>query len=190
MAIAKLKMAVVSENYRNDGEPIADLLTRYFPDKISIIQFCKRFKGDKLQTADFFLELEASCKAEKPDIVLIVRDLDSDKKQKLRNEYFEQCKANITEIQSVFLLFVYEIEALALADLKTVETFYYLKKPIIFTKTPEKQTNPKDFLQKNTNYSESDMRELVALFDLNQLKNYTVWADFIENMQTQISNIR
>lgn len=187
MEIAKIKMAVVSENYKNDGEPVADLLARYFPERISFVQFCQRFKGDKMQTSEFFLALETACIAEKPDMVLIIRDLDSDKKLKLRNDYFEQCKASIAETAPVFLLFVYEIEALALADLKTTEAFYRLKKPVHFTKTPEKQTNPKGFLQTYTDYTESDMRELVTLFDLNALKTYPIWADFIENIAQQIS---
>ena len=186
MEINHVKIGIVSENYKNDGEPIAMLLGRYLKGKAVFMQFCKNLNGNQLDTFKAFTMLENECKKQKPDIVLFIRDLDSDKKQKLRTIYFEKCKSCIEETQTVFLLFVYEIEALALADLKTVEAFYHLKKPIQFTKTPEKQTNPKGFLQENTTYSESDMRELVQIFNLNELKTYTVWNDFIENISSKI----
>ena len=183
-----LKIGIISEHHSNDGEPIATLLQRYFPEKAKFEQLCRGYRGDRLDTEECFIDLEAQYLEFNPDLIVFVRDLDNEQKREIRSDYFEKCTACDYIKQQIHLLFVYEIEALVLADLDVTTRFYYLKKSLKAVKSPVKETNPKDFLKaavleatgKKRKYTESDMRELAKLFDLELLKkNYPIWKDFI-----------
>ncbi len=196
-----LRIGIISEHHKNDGEPIATLLQRYFHEKTTLLQrysrenvkfeqLCSRYRSDRLDTKECFIDLKAQCSAFNPDIIIFVRDLDSERKRETRATYFEKCTACAYIKQQIHLLFVYEIEALILADLDVTTQFYHLKKPLQLAKSLVKETNPKGFLkaaiweatERKMEYSESDMRELATVLDLELLeKNYPIWSDFIAN---------
>ncbi len=175
------KIGIISENYRNDGIPIAELLQRYFDEPIEFLQFCKDFKGDRIETEESLDDLAFSFEFYQPDFVLVIRDLDNDKNRKSRHTFFEKCKT-VTNDKAQHLLLVYMIEALAIIDFETTEKHY--NKTIKYADRPSNNKSAKESLQNLFGYKESDMRSLVAKFDTNILiEKYAVWRDFIQNIQ-------
>lgn len=178
------KIAIISENHRNDGEPIAALLQKYFNEQIEFIQFCKSYKGSGIQSKEALLDLKLSFKREKPDFVIVIRDLDKDDYKTQRKIFFEQCQI-ATNDNAIYLLFIYMIEALALADLEVVCDFYKINKNDIGIN--KKARDAKEELKKGFGYTESDMRELVNKFNIEKLKqNYSVWADFLIDFEQKL----
>jgi hypothetical protein len=195
----KIKIGIVSENYRNDGEPIATLLYRYFPNhnlecrQLNTL-FSTNKKGSGLDTDKFTIQLEAICAEYEPNFVLFVRDLDKDKNKKDRLEKFENNSRRIQPeppepaIICLHLLFIYEIEALALTDWETTKGVLEWKdKKQQMPKSVKAETkDAKGFVGKYFKYSEGGMKKLAEYFNLNTLKNYTVWSDFIEKISEKI----
>jgi hypothetical protein len=188
MEAKSIKIGIVSENAKNDGQPIAALLERYFPAKANYVHFCESRNGSMLDTDKAFDLLKRECKKTQPDVVIFVRDLDSDTEQTLRNRYFQKCNNCDLGITQIHLLFVYEIEALALTDWQTTQDVLKWKdKEQTIPEVIEIMTeNAKEFVQLYFKYAAGDMNKLAEFFNLNELKNYTVWSDFIEKISEKI----
>lgn len=180
----KIKIGIISEHHKNDGGVVATLLEKYFPEKGDYEQLSTGFKGDEINTPKCFRAIKAKCTEYEPDIIIVVRDLDSDSKQSIRTEYFEKCTKQIPMEQQIHLLFIYEIEALALTDWQTTQDVleWKDKKQKMLKSVKAKTKDAKGFVAKYFEYSEGDMKKLAEYFDLNQLKNYPVWSDFITEM--------
>ena len=197
--MGRIKIGIVSENPRNDGEPIATLLERYFPNQgLECRQLNTKFSTNKsgsgLDTEKFTIQLEAICAEYEPNFVLFVRDLDKDKNKKDRLETFENNSKRIQpeppeqSIICLHLLFIYEIEALALADWQTTQSVleWKDKKQQMPTKVKTNTKDAKGFVSDYFKYSEGDMNKLAEYFDLNVLKTYGVWNDFIAEIMGKI----
>ena len=178
------KIAIISEHHRNDGESIAVLLQQYCNEQIEFVQFCTRYTGSRIQSKEALLDLKLSFKREKPDFVIVIRDLDKDDNKIQRKVFFEQCQTT-TNDNAIYLLFVYMLEALALADFSAVCNFYSINKNTISIN--KKARNAKEELRNAFSYTESDMRGLVEVFDINTLQqNYGVWADFLSRFEQKL----
>jgi hypothetical protein len=188
MEAKSIKIGIVSENAKNDGQPIALLLERYFPAKANYVHFCESMNGSMLDTDKAFDLLKRECKKVQPDVVIFVRDLDSDTEQTLRNRYFQKCNNCDLGITQIHLLFIYEIEALALTDWQTTQDILKWKdKEQMLPEFIEIMTkDAKEFIQLYFKYAAGDMNKLAEFFNLNELKNYTVWRDFIEKISEKI----
>ena len=181
-----INIGIVSENPHNDGEPIADLLERYFPDKANYAQLLPDFRGSRLGNDAFIRDLETIFEEEDLAFIILIKDLDKDANRKKCNEVFEKCKcATNEEIQ--FLLFEYMIEALALTDIETTCQKY--KKKLHEIRIDKNAKNAKKALIDAFGYSESDMRDLAQQFDTEKLKTYTIWQTFIKAMQQKIDKL-
>lgn len=175
------KIAIISEHHRNDGEPIAALLQQYCNEQIEFVQFCTRYTGSRIQSKEALLDLKLSFKREKPDFVIVIRDLDKDENKAQRKIFFEQCQS-ATNDNAIYLLFVYMLEALALADLETVCDFYSINKNAISIN--KKARNAKEELKNAFGYTESDMRKLVNKFNIEKLvQNYSTWKVFLTEFE-------
>lgn len=179
-----IKIGIVSENPHNDGTPIADLLERYFPEKASYTQLLPRFRGSQLGNDDFIRALETIFEEDDLAFIILIKDLDRDANRKKCNEVFEKCKCATNE-KIEFLLFEYMIEALAIADIATT-CFKYKKKPHEIRITANTK-NAKKALIDTFGYEESDMRDLVQLFDIEKLKTYPIWQTFIKKMTEKVN---
>jgi hypothetical protein len=190
----KIKVGIVSENCTNDGEPIAILLERTFPHRLDCRQLNTKFTDNKygsaLDTEKFSIQLEAICAEYEPDMLIFVRDLDKDTNKKKRIASFEENRKRIQPdspeppIICLHLLFIYEIEALALTDWTTTKKVleWHNKKQKMPKSVKAETKEAKELLKLYFKYSEGGMKKLVEYFDLNILKNYTIWRDFIEKL--------
>ncbi|MEY4904015.1 MAG: hypothetical protein RLZZ292_1830 [Bacteroidota bacterium] len=182
--MSKLNIGILSENFNNDGESIATLLERYFPEQANYLQFCQDYRGTAIQTDECLLDLEIAFLTFEPDFVIIIKDLDKDKNQTKCDTFFELCKA-ATNDQAQFLLFKYMIEALAMADLDAVCKHYKVSLKKI--KINKKARNAKKELHAVFGYEEHHICVLAKKFDTKILTdNYSVWRDFINDFDEKL----
>jgi hypothetical protein len=177
-------IAVISEHHLNDGQAIADLLERYFPEQATYAPILQKYKGSKLGNKGFYRDLSVLQDNVYFVFFIVIKDLDNDNKLEEINAFFTKC-TNYLDNKTVNLLFVYMIEALALADFSAVCAYY--NKDIKKISVNQKARNAKEALQMTFGYTESDMRKLVFAFDTNILKqNYKVWADFLTAFEQKL----
>jgi len=160
---AKIKVGIIGEHPNNDALALLHLLRLVASEHVEFVVMQKNNRGSQLDSMKFFRTLRAEFKAENPQHIIILRDLDgllaeTGKVVRL-DQWFE--KAN-KEIQNcgIFYLAIYEMEALILSDIDNFNQYFNLKtKPIGDPLFIEK---PKEFLQKLTEktkkgkYSEND----------------------------------
>jgi hypothetical protein len=175
-----IKIAVISEHSDNDGKAIITLLKRYFPDKILGKSLHKGGLGSRVKNQKTWDLFKANYKLDKPDFVLIIRDLDNDDNKKERQEFFKDL-SEFLSCQSIFLLFVYQIEALAVIDWQTTQEFY--SKTIKHKDKPNNSKSLVDKLENLLSYEKCDMQDLVKYFNKQILyQNYPTWKVFINEM--------
>jgi tRNA U34 5-carboxymethylaminomethyl modifying GTPase MnmE/TrmE len=176
----KIKIGIISENAKNDGKPVAKLLERYFPKKGESWQISAGLYGDKIQSEKSIGIMRDNFKQNKCDVVIVVLDLDNEKKKDIRHDFFKKCCEKICA-NSQLLLFVYMIEALAVTDFETTKMFYEVK--VSFKEKPNNNKQAKENLQKLFSYTESDMDFLAEDFNKQILyQNYPTWQTFINEM--------
>lgn len=190
-------IALVGES-PNDTEPLCKLLAKVFPSpEFEFASLLKRVHQEQLRGSlldkDFqkkkrtkFGEfdgrrqpprlqtiLRIEYKLKRPEIVVFVRDLDalaSDKAAlKIKKEWFSKAK-RIVDGKALFLLNIYELEALIWSDLDVFKLFERWS-GIEFEAYPDpmKIEKPKEELQKYFPYTESDCREIFPLLDARQI---------------------
>ena len=85
----------------------------------------------------------------------------------------------------MFLLHIYEIEALILADIDTFNTLYKVK--IDFKKDPMLISEPKEYLQsKCKKYKPSDNSSIFEKLNFKKLLNCRYFENFINNFEKAI----
>jgi hypothetical protein len=178
------KIGIISEHHRNDGEPVAVLLQKYFEEQIQFVQFCTRFTGSRIKSEEALIDLELSCDLHKPDFVIVIRDLDKNEYKTERKIFFEQCQV-ATNDKALCLLFIYMIEAIAFADIDAVCKYY--SQSIHKIRLNKNTKNAKNALKEAFGYTESDMRGLVEVLDVKKIEqNYDVWKAFLIEFSNKI----
>ena len=105
----------------NDTLSVKNLLVNRFPEnKYTYITLLNRVNGDNLEYQKIKRWLRIEFETKKPDIVIFIRDLDGlaheKDKIKKRKEYFSEFNSVVNK-KGIFLLHIYEIEALILTDI-------------------------------------------------------------------------
>ncbi|MHC5353962.1 hypothetical protein ACYSNX_07235 [Myroides sp. LJL115] len=107
-----------------------------------------------------------------PDVVIFIRDLDgiiSDKDQiSTRKNYFSD-NNSVVDKKGIYLLNIYELEALLLADINTLNSFFNTS----LAKVPDVMAidEPKEYLRSRCpKYTITQNAELCALLDFNTLE--------------------
>lgn len=176
-----MKIGLIGE-YPTDVKAVAVLLRKEFGNKIEPIALLSDIHGDNLNPETNakgklkrLLRIEFEC--EKPDLVIFIRDLDAtplceDYKEKLfrKKRYFTEYRSIVGKEKAIFMLNIYELEALIfanieifnknyLADLQAVENIYLIK-------------DPKEILKRagNKKYNQSDNPTLFKLLEIDVLK--------------------
>ena len=176
----KIKIGIVSEHPNNDGKPIADLLERYFPNKAIFQQLHDGAPGSRLETPRYKAIVKTAYDKFKPDLVIIIRDLDKDANKKDRKTFFEDY-VQLLPTTCTYLLFVYMIEELISTDLNTLNQYY--KVNLQRKDIPKQSKSVDEQLEQLCKYDKSDMRDLADLLDKQVLyNNYTIWKKFIDKM--------
>lgn len=123
---------------------------------------------------------------EKPDRIIFIRDLDSLEDNELaldlRKEYFLSFNS-VVDYKGIFLLNIYEIEALIISDLTTFNQFFNCN--VIYEADPMALDMPKEFLKKNCKkYTETVNPEIFKhLVFETILQNCKYFREFITKLQ-------
>lgn len=156
-----------------DTEAIRNLLQKKYSTQARFVSISKRLTGGQLDLDKFFRTLKIE--AQKCHMVVCMRDLDGFSSEgpliQARTNWFENVRKNVG-CTSVFLLNVWELEAILLGDIETFNKFY--KSSLNYIGNPSAKQNPKEWLKSKTQklkrqYKESDCPELFSLLDYAKL---------------------
>lgn len=191
------KIAILSEN-PNDVQAIANLLKKKYNYKfISLLRTSDKITGDMLRNQKNKHTIRKAFQFSKPDLVLFSLDLDATQNSQNYKDKLAEKKATYSELKSlfytskskknsIFLLNIYELEALILADIETINQFYNSDFQII--KSVELIKAPKEFLKSKISYNEGKSPQVFALLDFETVqKNCAYFSDFVIRFDEQLS---
>ncbi|WP_125916664.1 hypothetical protein [Hymenobacter coccineus] len=170
----------------NDTAALKVLLQQKYKERIQVFTLLKNLKADKVAGPKALRMLPKQYAEQQPDIVVFTRDLDAlasdvTQMQKRRNEFnaINLCVGG----KGIFLLHIYEFEALIMAHIGPFNTLY--KCTCNPQADPMRIIDPKGNLQeasrkgKRGEYSENDCEEVCAQLDYAELvKNCGYFRDF------------
>ena len=111
----------------NDTKAVARLLAPRYGGRVEFFSLVDNVTGDNLEMAGTFKILRREWQLERPNLVVVIRDLDAletDRAQlRKRRAYFRKVQKQVGE-SSLLLLNVYSIEALIAADIDTFNDHY------------------------------------------------------------------
>lgn len=183
-----MKIGLVGEA-PNDTLSIQYLLEqKYSPEDYEYCFLLDRIHGSQLdnQKTKRFLRIEYESK--KPDLIIFIRDLDSllPNKDKVseRKAYFTSFN-RVVDRNGIFLLNIYEIEALILADIKVFNRIYNCD--IQEIENPMEVEGPKEYLKQFSNeYSESQNSDIFQEIKIEKACGCKYFGDFITEFDRKI----
>ncbi len=186
------KVGLACEN-PNDTGAVMNLLSQKHKD-VQFVPLVRRFEGHQMDTPKFRNALALEFKDKKLRHALVVRDLDdfesNKRKVKAKREWFNELDNSISN-RAIFLLNIWELEALVLADIKTFNRIYGVT--YSFTGNPMLVKDPKGELERITRrkrkeYSVNDTPDLFKKLNFNTVKaKCKYFAEFIVKFETFIS---
>ncbi len=148
-----LRVGLLGES-PNDTEAIKVLLQRQYAARITCFALLERLTGGTLDSQKILRSLPIACDRKQPDIIVVIRDLDalaSDAEQvRQRQAYFARINQQVGGT-ALYLLHIYEFEALIAADIRTFNALY--KSACKITGDPTRLVDPKKVLQQATRKS-------------------------------------
>lgn len=178
----KIKIGLIGES-PSDTKAIENLLNQKFSKKVVFFELIKNIRGSMLDDPKTKHTLRKEFERKQPDLIIFIRDLDAienNKKQlNIRKNYFTEFN-RVIDKKGIFLLNIFEIEALILSDINSFNKFFGTN--VNFTTDPMKQKEPKEFLMSQSKYRESDCPELFKTLNFNTIKNNCKYFDnFLNN---------
>jgi len=163
----------------NDTQSVKNLMMKKY--NYDFVFMLDRINGSKLdsQKTKRFLRIEYEIK--NPDIVIFIRDLDSlfSNKTQLgkRKSYFTNSNS-VVDKKGVFLLHIYEIEALILCDVETFNTIYNSQLDLV--DDPMMVEEPKEYLKSKTKlYNESHNADIFEKLSFEKALNCNYFERFV-----------
>ncbi len=189
-----MKVAILGESH-SDSDALINLLAR----KFSLIEFLKMpakktATGSMLDNPKARRAFRVEFEIEKPDLVILSRDLDATKASSEYSQKLEERKGYFSKLKKTFnqkilkLLHIYELEALILADISSFNSWGGFE--IEFVGNPMEQEQPKEYLQTNTknNFKESDNPEIFKYLNYEKLEqNCEYFAEFSLKFKNRIN---
>jgi len=192
-----MRIGVVGE-YPTDIFSICLLLTQ--KHSFDFFPLLKRVHGSQLdQNENTALknQLRREFQFEKPNIVLFVRDLDAvtssanyKKNIRSRRAFFSAFNKVVAK-KGIFLVNIYELEALILADLETFNARYQTNLKI--SDTPEKIQDPKGWLVRETKgkYNQSHNTSLFKELSIETISNNCdYFRQFLTKFERRIKSLK
>ncbi len=123
----RLLVGLVGED-PNDTNAMAALLNQRYAAQVRFVKLGERMTGDKLETKKACGIIGDDFADEQPRFVVVIRDLDaleSDAAQRARrDEWFANLNREALDGRGLFLLHIYELEALLAAHPEVVSAHY------------------------------------------------------------------
>jgi hypothetical protein len=173
----------------NDTSSIKNLLSRKYTD-ITFKTLLNNIHGSQLDNQKTKHLLRKEFEWEKPDAVIFVRDLDGletdEGQMATRKGYFTDFNS-VVNYKGIYLLNIYEIEALILSDIATFNKVYGTV--LLQEKDPMLIIEPKEYLKKSTisqnaKYVESHNPEIFSYLRMDQLvANCRYFSAFINRFE-------
>lgn len=190
-----MKIGLIGEASSDTGA-IKNLLSKRYSN-LEFIVLLNSLTGSLMDSKKFiasYLPIELHDK--KPDLVILIRDLDSHEKDKSkigeRKKIFTFLNKRITD-KGLFLLNIYELEALIFADIDKFNRRYGCS--IGSTKDPMKIPDPKGELMRATagkknRFNVSHNPEMFKLLDFDTVvKNCRYFAGFILEFEERLLHV-
>lgn len=161
-----MKVRMLGE-HPDDINAIINLLNGKFSGLFSFFPLLYGIHGSNLENPKIKHLLRKEYQIKNPDIILFIRDLDALETDRIqlqkRNAYFIEFN-KVVDNKGLYLLNIYELEALLLADIETVNRFY--KTNLDAVDDCMRVPDPKGYLKKTIkNYRTGDNPELFALLN-------------------------
>lgn len=189
-----MRIGVIAEN-PNDFVAVAKLLKTKYSD-YEFFQLIKGFTGSQLddKTNNTVLHvLINEIQFEQPDFLLYIRDLDDiitdggEKTEKMNNIFKKFAKQKPKK--SIFMLNIYELEALILADFDTFKNYHKNTDWLFDATTAADVSKPKEILRTFTKYNEGNVRDIFPLLRIKIIaQNHRFFNDFIQNFDKMLQN--
>lgn len=188
-----MKIGLVGEA-PSDTSAIQNLLSRKY-QQLEFVTLLNNIKGsmlDNKKAISRLLRIEYETQA--PDVIIFIRDLDSletDKKARRKRQEIFSYSNRIVDKIGIFLLNIFEIEALILADIEVFNDCYNCA--IDITVDPMTIPMPKEVLinatrGSNNQFEESHNPLLFSLLHFDNLKiNCRYFASFIRKFNKAVS---
>ena len=179
----------------NDTKAMEALLKPRYGQQVEFFTLLRNVTGDMLEYAETFRNLRKECEYEKPDLVIVIRDLDGleekGPKWRLRQAYFRKVATAIGRKKSIKLLHIYEIEALICADIRAFNKKFVCT--CVVADDPMTISEPKELLMAATapgkpRYAEGHCAELLAEADYDKLlANCRYFAKFDQEFSQHLA---
>lgn len=179
----------------NDTLSIKNILGKVYQN-ITFESFLDDIHGSQIesQKTKRFLRIEYELK--KPDLIIFIRDLDTLENNavqlELRKQYFRDFNT-VVDKKGIYLLNIFEIEALILADIACFNKIYESNVSAVIA--PMKVEQPKEFLKLATRksvkqFNESHNSDIFNSLDFDIVKaNCRYFDAFIKNLDKEIAAI-
>jgi len=184
-----MKIGLVGEA-PNDTNSIQYLLEKKYPEpEYVFVSMLDRIPGSNLDSQKTKRLLRIEYESKSPDLIVFIRDLDSLKSDKTqlhkRKEYFTASNS-VVDKKGLFLLHIYEIEALILADIQTFNKIYGCEiEPV---ENPMLIEEPKEYLRvRAKGYNESDNPDIFKFVDFEKTFNCEYFEEFIHKLEKKIN---
>ncbi len=188
------RIGFVGEN-ENDVKSIAALLRKRFSMDMEFFVLLFDVNGNSLDNTDFKNRFRREFEIQRDeeggvDLVIIIRDLDSleDDKKKVdqSKSYFKEWNKTINQ-KGIFLLNIYELEALIWADIEGYNIKYGTNIPPF--PNPMMIWEPKEELRKHVSYSEGGSPRIFneALRPDIIAQNCRYFAEFLREFENRIA---
>jgi hypothetical protein len=186
-----MKIGLVGEA-PNDTMSIQNLLGKRYSDGFEFVFLLNNISGSNLDNQKTSRLLRLEYESRRPKIVVFIRDLDSVLPNKnqilLRKKYFSDSNSIVNKC-GIFLLHVYEIEALILQDIETFNSKYNVNVSKI--EHVMKISEPKEELRKySSKYNESHNPDLFLLVNFDEIMNCDYFSKFIKKLDKKILRIK
>lgn len=175
----------------NDTVAFTNLLNPIFKESATFVTLINDIHGSQLEFQATKHLLRREFESEKPDLVIFIRDLDAliiDKDQLARRKgYFTEFNSVVNK-KGIYLLNVFEMEALILADILSFNEIYNVN--IEFNDNPTSIEDPKGFLAKQTKpprkYCDTDNPEIFKKIDFKKLLVCDYFSYFIKELESAL----
>lgn len=174
----------------NDTESIKNLMEKKYTSGYDFFFMLDRINGSKLdsQKTKRFLRLEYETK--NPDLIVFIRDLDSIlpnvPQLNDRKLYFTNSNS-VVDKKGVYLLHIYEIEALILADIEVFNQIY--NSNILPVSDPMLIEEPKEYIRtREKKYNESHNPDIFKEIRFEKAMECGYFSQFITNFEKQAKN--
>lgn len=187
-----MKIGLVGEA-PNDTRAIQNLLQRNYQN-FDFIELLSRIDGSMLDNKKAIKTVRREFELQRPDIVIFIRDLDSLEKDmnKLRDRKETFIRLNkIIDKKGIFLLNIYEIEALILADIDTFNKEY--SSSVERFSDPMKVSEPKEVLiiatrKTKKQFNVSHNPKVFGILNFNTVKqNCRYFKTFVEKFDKALA---